>query len=154
MVGIDFTASNRPTSVPTSLHFLSARRPNDYQRTLGRALSILEPYDADQQIAAFGFGGCVPPRMQISHAFPLSLDPAQVELPGMRGVLEAHKSALPQVRLSGPTLFAPIIAEAMAVARECTDGNLYVFLLLLTDGEINDMRRTTDLMWRPPTRCR
>ena len=28
----------------------------------------------------------------------------------------------------------------------CADGNSYVFLLLLTDGEINDMRRTTDLI--------
>lgn len=52
-MAIDFTASNRPPSDPTSLHYVS-REPNRYQRALRQVASILAYYDQDQLFPAYG----------------------------------------------------------------------------------------------------
>lgn len=55
------------------------------------------------------------------------------------------------VSLSGPTLFAPLIeaASSIAQASQCSQNNQkYTILLILTDGEINDMEATINSIIR------
>lgn len=58
------------------------------------------------------------------------------------GIMGAYMNALPQLRLSGPTLFSPILGAVnhMSAAPQGASQH-YNVLLMLTDGEINDMVR-------------
>ena len=53
-----------------------------------------------------------------------------------------YTTAISNVDLSGPTLFAPVLREAMKIARASKEkGSLvYQTLLILTDGSIFDMK--------------
>jgi len=56
-VAIDFTASNNPPQFPDSLHYLDPRGLlNQYQEALYNVGGILQHYDSDKKIPAFGFG--------------------------------------------------------------------------------------------------
>jgi len=68
----------------------------------------------------FGFGG--KPRMPnmtsnvVLHCFPMCGNPMQPEVFGLNGIMECYKYAINNVILSGPTLFGPLLKEAMKVA--------------------------------------
>ena len=56
-VAVDFTASNEPVTYPDSLHFIDPTgKQNQYQEALTNVGNILEAYDTDKLIPAFGFG--------------------------------------------------------------------------------------------------
>jgi hypothetical protein len=77
---------------------------------------VLEHYDTDKQFPAWGFGAALPPNGGVSHCFALNGNPANPEVAGVQGILEAYRHTLSSVRLSGPTLFAPIINAAAQVS--------------------------------------
>lgn len=79
---------------------------------------MLEHYDTDKQFPAWGFGAALPPSGAVSHCFALNGNPADPEVAGVQGILQAYRHTLSSVRLSGPTLFAPII-NAAAQVRVC-----------------------------------
>lgn len=62
----------------------------------------------------------------------------------MKGILEVYKHALSYVVLSGPTLFSKVIEMASSYARQAQKEQNYAILLIITDGVINDMRKTLD----------
>ena len=76
---------------------------------------VLEHYDTDKQFPAWGFGAALPPSGAVSHCFALNGNPADPEVAGVQGILQAYRQTLSSVRLSGPTLFAPIINAAAQV---------------------------------------
>jgi len=55
---------------------------------------------------------------------------------------------LNHVQLSGPTYFAPLIRESMKMAQQKKDnGSMeYTIVVIMTDGQINDMEETTDAL--------
>ena len=59
-------------------------------------------------------------------------------------MMETYSQFLNFVELSGPTLFNPLIQEAMklADAMKNSPSDPYFVLLILTDGEIHDMEAT------------
>ena len=76
-VAIDFTASNGTPSYPNSLHYIDPSRPNQYQEALYNVGSILENYDTDKLVPAFGFGA-IPlyiDNKTVSHCFHLNGSP-------------------------------------------------------------------------------
>lgn len=59
--------------------------------------------------------------------------------------MEVYKNALKKVTLSGPTCFAPLINQAIKIASEANvdqSNQQYFILLILTNGQINDMQST------------
>ena len=58
------------------------------------------------------------------------------------GVLNAYRACVPQLHFSGPSYVNTIIEHAVDVARTYGDGRHYVILLILTDGEIDDIRES------------
>lgn len=71
--------------------------------------------------------------------------PPNLQVDGVRGVLDAYSSAIRHVALAGPTLFTPVIHTACEYAgREpsAPGAQAYYVLLIITDGVINDMDST------------
>ncbi|EFN58110.1 hypothetical protein CHLNCDRAFT_30221, partial [Chlorella variabilis] len=144
IVSVDYTASNGDPRDPNSLHHYS-QRPTMYEDAISAVGRVLEHYDHDKQFAAYGFGAAVPPTGSVSHCFPLNGNPSNPEVAGVRGILDAYRNTLSTVRLSGPTLFAPIInvaAQVCAIASQPSSRPKYYVLLILTDGCIMDMDHT------------
>jgi hypothetical protein len=110
-VAIDFTASNGPVMYPDSLHYIDPRgNPNQYEAAITTVGSILENYDTDKLIPAFGFGG-IPMYDQtetVNHCFHLNGAP-QPECNRVAGLLEAYKFSLNNIKLYGPTFFGPCL---------------------------------------------
>ncbi|XP_020776434.2 copine-3-like, partial [Boleophthalmus pectinirostris] len=70
---------------------------------------------------------------------------------GIEGVVESYRRVLPQLRLSGPTNFSPIINHVASIAATAAAHNTasqYFVLLILTDGEITDLDQTRDAIVR------
>ena len=140
-VSIDFTGSNGAPTDPKSLHFMDPLCPNQYARAITSVADILLNYDYDKMVPVFGFGGYLPSG-QTSHFFNVSLtDNPYVS--NVQGILDVYSRCLTQVRLSGPTNFAPTITAVQQGAR---NAEVYTVLLILTDGEITDMQDTIDAL--------
>eukprot|EP01129_Flabellula_baltica_P008548 TRINITY_DN340_c0_g1_i4.p1 TRINITY_DN340_c0_g1~~TRINITY_DN340_c0_g1_i4.p1 ORF type:complete len:763 (-),score=172.10 TRINITY_DN340_c0_g1_i4:17-2305(-) len=147
IVAIDFTASNGNPQYPNSLHFMGdPSRPNDYVQAISAVGQILADYDSDRKFPVYGFGAKLPPDFRVSHCFPLSSNPYEVEVEEINGILQSYFETLQKVTLYGPTIFSEIIATAATYASQgCSQENQqYFILLILTDGIINDMDQTID----------
>jgi len=146
IVAIDFTASNGAPSTPQSLHFqhptANGTNLNEYQKAILSIGEILQDYDSDQKFPVYGFGGQI--NGETNHCFPLTFDPANPEVSGISGIMDAYKNAFQYVRLSGPTLFSRILGMANTYAQQqCSQqSQAYTIMLILTDGVINDMDMT------------
>jgi hypothetical protein len=149
MLAIDFTGSNGVATDPSSLHYLSSRRQNDYQATIEKVGSILAPFDSDGQIPAFGFGARFP-NGQTSHCFNLN-GLSSPECNGMPEVLHHYQSAVQNLQLYGPTNFSEFLTMSETVARSAAvtqENQEYYVLLVITDGVITDMQDTISTIVR------
>jgi hypothetical protein len=140
-VAVDFTASNGDPQTPKSLHYRDPQNPNQYMKAIMSVCDVLMEYDADKQVAAFGFGAQEPmPSNVITHFFHLNMQPNPYVV-GVQGVIDAYAASLNRMRLAGPTNFAPTIDNVRELlAKRSRD--TYTVLLILTDGAITDMVQT------------
>ena len=150
-VAIDFTGSNGHPSQPNSLHYLSGNpaQLNQYESAIVAVGSVVENYDADKMFPVMGFGCQVlgPAGYgHVEHCFPVYA--GGYEVSGVGGILQAYRDVLPRVNLSGPTMFSPVLNYSIQNIRSkggCTQQQQrYNILLILTDGQINDMPSTID----------
>lgn len=112
MGAIDFTYSNGCSSSPQSLHYTGNNNgENQYTEVLRAVTTILDHYDSDKEYPFYGFGAQVAGYTQVSHCFPLNGDPKSPSIRGVDAVIEAYKEILPNLRMSGPTNFAPLLRE-------------------------------------------
>ncbi|CAD8071975.1 unnamed protein product [Paramecium sonneborni] len=90
MAAIDFTGSNGAPHQPGSLHFRSPHQLNQYQIAINAVGEILLAYDYDKMVPCYGFGANLNyPTMrsgQVSHCFPLSGDPNQINAYELQGI--------------------------------------------------------------------
>ena len=149
-IAIDYTASNGPPTHPTSLHYMNGNCPNDYEKAISSCCGIVSYYDDDQIFPLYGFGG-VPPNNnnKVSHCFNVNLkDNPDIE--GLNNIIPIYKKSLEIIKLSGPTFFAPVIKSVynkLVNNRNDPDYiNHYFILMILTDGIINDMDDTSDIL--------
>ncbi|XP_078396816.1 copine-3-like [Cetorhinus maximus] len=144
-VGIDFTGSNGDPRSPDSLHYINPNGFNEYLMAIWSVGMVVQDYDTDKMFPALGFGAQIPPNWKVSHEFPINFNPDNPFCAGIQGVVDAYRSCLPQVKLYGPTNFAPIINHmarfAAAVAQQPT-ASQYFILLIITDGVITDLDHT------------
>uniref|UniRef100_A0A8C5B5W6 Copine-3 n=1 Tax=Gadus morhua TaxID=8049 RepID=A0A8C5B5W6_GADMO len=139
-VGIDFTGSNGDPRSPNSLHYMSPDGLNQYLSATWSVGLVVQDYDTDKFFPAFGFGAKLPPDYQ---TIPICLR--------VQGIVEAYRQALPQLKLSGPTNFSPLINHVASIASAATQGShatQYFVLLILTDGEITDFDQTKEAVVR------
>ncbi|CAM9489319.1 unnamed protein product, partial [Laminaria digitata] len=151
-VAIDYTASNGDPNLPDSLHYHdpTGRSLNEYSAAISSVGSILEHYDSDANFPVLGFGGRPHSGGAAVHCFSVNRNEANPEVHGISAILEVYRESLTWVQLSGPTLFAPVINQAAAVAASQRTVNpenqTYHVLMIVTDGVINDMGNTMNAL--------
>lgn len=147
IVGIDFTCSNIDPHRPESLHYCQGNVPNPYERATRACGSIVAYYDYDQLFPVYGFGGRLPNDIKVNHCFHLNLqqDP---NVQGLEGIVTTYKDALLLIKLDGPTFFAPLIRTVLNNIKASMNQSvqIYYILMILTDGLINDMDATIDVL--------
>jgi hypothetical protein len=101
-------------------------------------------YDSNQLYPVYGFGGSPSWLGQgnVSHAFALTGREDAPAVAGVPGIMQAYREALNHTQLAGPTLFAPVISAATRIAQSTPHASVFHVLLILTDGDIHDMRET------------
>eukprot|EP01041_Mallomonas_annulata_P002623 gene2623-5136_t len=117
IVGIDFTASNGDPQMRDSLHYVdpSGQRWNQYVNAIHGVGEVIEFYDPEKKFPVYGFGG-KPPGGVVNHCFPLTGNEYIPEVTGVTGVLNAYFNALNTIHMSGPTMYADIIKQAVKIA--------------------------------------
>ncbi|KAI3454386.1 hypothetical protein Pfo_011049 [Paulownia fortunei] len=132
IVGIDFTKSNEWTGA-RSFHRRSLHHIGDEQNPYEQAISIigrtLSKFDEDNLIPCFGFGDASTHDQEVFSFFP---DERFCE--GFEEVLSRYRELVPQLRLAGPTSFAPIIEMAITIVEQ--SGGQYHVLLIIADGQV------------------
>jgi len=142
ITAIDFTGSNGNPRNNDSLHY-DGRNGSLYEQVIKAVGSIVCPYDSDQMFPAFLFGGYV--NGETNHCYPLNGNVGDPEVQGLDGIISVYRSAIKRYDLSGPTYFHHVIQNASIMAeRSWNESKTYTILLILTDGEINDMQETID----------
>jgi hypothetical protein len=67
---------------------------------------------------------------------------------GIPNVMNAYTQTLSAIELYGPTLFGPVLSNFLAYVQsiKASGAKIYNILMILTDGEINDMPETRSLI--------
>lgn len=70
----------------------------------------------------------------------------QPEVNGVRGIVDVYRKHLRDIQFAGPTFFSSILDIFMDFANEGEELKTYFVLLILTDGNIHDMKETVELV--------
>ena len=82
----------------------------------------------------------------MSHCFPLNGRFDEPEIKGIDGILSTYKKKMRSIYMAGPTFFSSVMDVFMDFAQEGRSLMTYFVLLILTDGEIHDLRETKRLI--------
>lgn len=138
ILGIDYTKSNtwngKRTFFGQSLHLIRPGQINPYQEVIEIVGKTLEPFDDDKLIPVFGFGDVT---TQDKNVFPFWPDRIAY---GFQEVLQRYNEITPNIQLSGPTSFAPLIREAIKIVREAKQ---YHILVIIADGQVDAVKDTS-----------
>jgi hypothetical protein len=144
-IAIDFTGSNGNPNNRDSLHAIRSDKPNQYQSAIRACGDILAYYDYDNSFPVFGYGAKLPGQYSVSDCFPLNLT-QNPYIQTIDGVLDIYCKVMPTLNFHGPTNFAPVIRMVVENINNMNTQQVYHCLLIITDGEISDMRETTDAL--------
>ncbi|KAG8383257.1 hypothetical protein BUALT_Bualt05G0165600 [Buddleja alternifolia] len=132
IVGIDFTKSNEWTGAKSfnrkSLHHIGNCQ-NPYEQAISIIGKTLSVFDEDNLIPCFGFGDASTHDQDVFSFYPNGRF-----CEGFEEVLRRYRDLVPQLRLSGPTSFAPVIEMGMSIVEE--SGGQYHVLLIIADGQV------------------
>ncbi|GAU35457.1 hypothetical protein TSUD_364130 [Trifolium subterraneum] len=144
ILGIDFTKSNEWTGRNSfnnrSLHAIGDT-PNPYEKAISIIGKTLAPFDDDNLIPCFGFGDATTHDHEV---FNFHADNSSCH--GFEEVLACYQKVVPNLSLSGPTSYAPVIEAAIDIV-EKTHGQFHV-LVIVADGQresCSDFRPHPDL---------
>ncbi|KAK1406071.1 hypothetical protein QVD17_42268 [Tagetes erecta] len=132
IVGVDFTKSNEWTGLKSfngrSLHSVGELQ-NPYEQAISIIGKTLAAFDEDNLIPCFGFGDASTHDHSVFSFYPDSHS-----CQGFEDVLRRYREIVPQLKLSGPTSFAPIIETAITIVEQ--SGGQYHVLLIIADGQV------------------
>ncbi|XP_020531222.1 E3 ubiquitin-protein ligase RGLG5 isoform X1 [Amborella trichopoda] len=132
IVGIDFTKSNEWTGARSfnrrSLHHIG-NTPNPYEQAISIIGRTLSAFDEDNLIPCFGFGDATTHDQDV-----FSFYPDERMCNGFEEALGRYREIVPNLRLAGPTSFAPIIESAVNIVEK--SGGQYHVLLIIADGQV------------------
>ncbi|KAL8260985.1 hypothetical protein R6Q59_025034 [Mikania micrantha] len=132
IVGVDFTKSNEWTGTRSfnrrCLHHIG-NDMNPYEAAISIIGRTLASFDEDNLIPCFGFGDASTHDQEV-----FSFYPDEKFCDGFEDVLKRYRELVPQLRLAGPTSFAPIIEMAITIVEQ--SGGQYHVLLIIADGQV------------------
>jgi len=139
ILGIDYTKSNtwngKNTFGSRCLHHIQPGLVNPYQEVIEIMGQSLEAFDEDHLIPVFGFGDV---STKDKSVFPFMPDGSPCHT--FKHVVKRYEEITPLVQLSGPTSFAPLIREAIAIVSEKKS---YHILLIIADGQVDNVKETS-----------
>ncbi|KAM7249969.1 hypothetical protein ACFE04_021852 [Oxalis oulophora] len=140
ILGIDFTKSNEWTGNKSfnnrSLHALGDT-PNPYEKAITIIGKTLAPFDEDNLIPCLGFGDATTHDQEV---FTFHTDHSPCH--GFEEVLACYRKTVPNLRLSGPTSYAPVIEAAIDIVEK--SGGQYHVLVIIADGQVTRSVDTRD----------
>ncbi|KAK9073570.1 hypothetical protein SSX86_007894 [Deinandra increscens subsp. villosa] len=132
IVGVDFTKSNEWTGARSfnrrCLHHIG-NDMNPYEAAISIIGRTLASFDEDNLIPCFGFGDASTHDQEV-----FSFYPDEKFCDGFEDVLKRYRELVPQLRLAGPTSFAPVIETAITIVEQ--SGGQYHVLLIIADGQV------------------
>ncbi|CAI9784000.1 unnamed protein product [Fraxinus pennsylvanica] len=132
IIGIDFTKSNEWTGKHSfnqkSLHHIGEGL-NPYEHAISIIGRTLSAFDEDNLIPCFGFGDVTTHDRDV-----FSFYPNNKPCNGFEEVLSRYRDIVPNVKLAGPTSYAPIIETAIGIVDQ--SGGQYHVLLIIVDGQV------------------
>uniref|UniRef100_A0A7E4ZQ28 VWFA domain-containing protein n=1 Tax=Panagrellus redivivus TaxID=6233 RepID=A0A7E4ZQ28_PANRE len=137
--GIDYTASNKYQGELSfnglSLHHVdpTKRLENPYQQVIRIMGNSLAPFATSGVVPVYGFGDATTGDWSV---FKLK-DEGQCR--DLDEVLNVYTQVTPNIGLSGPTNFAPLIYEAIRICQRVMD---YHILVIIADGQVTNERAT------------
>ena len=144
IIGIDYTKSNtwngKKTFGDKSLHHLSYRSLNPYQEVIEIVGKTLEPFDDDNQIPVYGFGDIATTDKAVFPFFP-----DERPCNGFQEVLNRYNEITPNIKLGGPTNFAPLIDKTIDIVKETGE---YHILVIIADGQVSKPKDTANAIIR------
>ena len=145
-IGIDFTGSNGNPYDVGSLHSING--PNDYERAITACAKIVGYYDDDQKFPVYGFGAIInaPGCKEASMCFNLNFSD-NPDIYTINNVIKTYHDCIENEKLtfSGPSEFSPLIRQVISTINE-DDILEYHILMILTDGDIDDLQQTIDIL--------
>jgi len=149
-IAIDFTNSNGYPDDVASLHFKNGKRPNPYKNAIYSIGRIVEQYDSDKKFPVYGFGAKIKPDNQVNQCFSVNMNPCDPNIFGIEQVIKTYEKIFDYIELFGPTIFSDVLLNIWLELEEERKAYLfsnmenYHILLILTDGQIDDMLETKD----------
>lgn len=154
IVGIDVTQSNLSSGKHTyggrSLHWIpppnyqidDLAKPfrledpdiNPYRKCIHFVGEALAPFDEDGLIPSFYFGDLQTKALSVQTFTPGDSQGCK----GFLDLLNRYESVIPQLTLSGPTSFEPIINAAIEIVAQKRDFHV---LLIIADGQVSNIDR-------------
>lgn len=132
ILGIDFTKSNEWTGKVSfnnrSLHAIGHTR-NPYEKAISIVGKTLAPFDEDNLIPCFGFGDATTHDQEV-FSFHSDHSPCH----GFEEVLDCYRRVAPNIKLSGPTSYGPVVDAAIDVVEK--SGGQYHILVIIADGQV------------------
>ncbi|KAK1441188.1 hypothetical protein QVD17_07029 [Tagetes erecta] len=132
IVGIDFTKSNEWTGSRSfnrkSLHHIGDGL-NPYEQAITIIGKTLASFDEDNLIPCYGFGDASTHDQEVFSFFP-----EERFCNGFEEVLSRYREIVPNLKLAGPTSFAPVIEQATTIVEQ--SGGQYHVLLIIADGQV------------------
>ena len=143
-IAIDYTSSNLPPNDPKSLHY-QGRGMNDYEQAIQSCGMIVAYYDSDQKFPTLGYGALLNGESEVNMCFNVNFkqDP---EIYTIDNVLKEYRNSFNYLQLAGPTNFYPLIKKVVDYIKYENNPLKYNILLILTDGIINDLGPTIDVL--------
>ena len=148
-IAIDYTQSNGDPRKPDSLHYMNGEKRNDYEEAIKSCGDIIAYYDSDELFPVYGFGGIPKGSKEVvSHCFNINFNKDNPNIQGIDNVLKIYKESLKKIEFYAPTYFSPIIEKVVGKIKDDlknrSEKSNYYFLMILTDGMINDYKETID----------
>ncbi|KAL8461798.1 hypothetical protein ACS0TY_033049 [Phlomoides rotata] len=145
ILGIDFTKSNEWTGKLSfnnrSLHAVGDT-PNPYEKAISIIGKTLAPFDEDNLIPCFGFGDATTHDQEV-----FSFHSDHTPCHGFEEVLACYKRIVPNLRLSGPTSYGPVVDAAVDIVEK--SGGQYHVLVIIADGQVTRSVNTSDAELSP-----
>ena len=146
-IGIDYTESNGLPNNPNSLHYLGPNL-NDYEEAIKQCGMIVAYYDYNQQFPVYGYGALLDGDNRpedVNMCFNVNFQQSP-EIYTIDNVLAEYRKSFNRIRLAGPTNFYPLIRNVVNNIKNERNPLIYHILLILTDGVINDLYQTIDVL--------
>ena len=147
-IGIDFTGSNGHPLDDGTLHSIKGGQPNDYEKAIISCGNIVAFYDYDQLFPVYGFGAKIKgsSKDEVSMCFNLNFKD-NPDIYTISNIIKTYHDLIEQDKLifAGPTNFTPLIKEVIS---RINKNNIFEYhiLMILTDGVIDDLQDTIDIL--------